>query len=249
LTEPASRLVTETFLSLVTSYWPLGAGVQAAGAAAGILAGLVGVGGGIATVPVLYGFLDPVAPTKQPIAMKTAEAISLTTVLVTAMSSARGHHRRGTADTKLLAAWGLAVFVGVIVGRLAVPILSAFGCEIRRALGMSAAIGFIVAVPGTLGLNRAGMTGSGTSAGLFRPSRPARFSRFCAADAVFPGWSADRPCHPADHPSLRFCGLCHACTAASGDELALSLDGFVAGQCPYRRIEPATKAQKQWRKV
>ena len=53
---------------------------------------------------------------------------------------------------------GLGVVVGLISammgiggGTLSVPILTIFGTDIRRAVGTASAIGFIIAIPGTIG--------------------------------------------------------------------------------------------------
>ena len=63
---------------------------------------------------------------------------------------------------------GLGVVVGLISalmgiggGTLSVPILTAFGTDIRRAVGTASAIGFIIAIPGTIGYVIAGWTVSG----------------------------------------------------------------------------------------
>jgi uncharacterized membrane protein YfcA len=93
----------------------LGATLLAAGLVAGVLAGLLGVGGGIVVVPVLYhGFsqlgVDPAVRTH------VAVATSLATVAVTAFRSARSHHARGAVDTELLSRWGPAVVMGSVLG-------------------------------------------------------------------------------------------------------------------------------------
>lgn len=72
-----------------------------AAAVGGILAGLLGVGGGIVIVPVLFCVftftrLDP------DVAMPVAVATSLATIVATAISSARAHHKRGAVDVALI---------------------------------------------------------------------------------------------------------------------------------------------------
>ncbi|HKA13573.1 MAG TPA: sulfite exporter TauE/SafE family protein [Myxococcota bacterium] len=93
----------------------LGATLLGAGTAAGVLSGLLGVGGGIVVVPVLYhGFsqlgIDPEVRTH------VAVATSLATVAVTALRSARIHHERGAVDTEILSAWLPAVVAGSVLG-------------------------------------------------------------------------------------------------------------------------------------
>jgi uncharacterized membrane protein YfcA len=45
----------------------------------------------------------------------------------------------------------ISTMMGIGGGTLSVPILSAFGYEMRRAVGTASAIGFIIAIPGTIG--------------------------------------------------------------------------------------------------
>lgn len=50
-----------------------------------------------------------------------------------------------------LAIGTISAMMGIGGGTLGVPILSAFGYDIRRAVGTASAIGFIIAIPGALG--------------------------------------------------------------------------------------------------
>jgi len=85
------------------------------GAVAGVVAGLLGVGGGIVIVPVLY-FLFGAIGLDDAVRMHQAVATSLATFLVTASVSARAHDRRGAVDRALLKRWGLSIFFGVVLG-------------------------------------------------------------------------------------------------------------------------------------
>lgn len=87
------------------------------GAVAGTLAGLLGVGGGIVIVPVLYwltevGLLD-VDPS---VAIHFAVATSLLTIIPTSISSARAHHRKGSIDFKMFWSWAPLIAVGALIG-------------------------------------------------------------------------------------------------------------------------------------
>ncbi|MGB0662264.1 MAG: sulfite exporter TauE/SafE family protein [Pontibacterium sp.] len=93
-----------TFLSLV-----------ATGAFAGVLAGLLGVGGGIVIVPVLF-FLFQGFGVSAHSAMLIATATSLATIVPTSISSIRSHHKKGNVDFDLLKRWGVFIFAGVLVG-------------------------------------------------------------------------------------------------------------------------------------
>ena len=89
----------------------------AVGAVAGVLAGLLGVGGGIVIVPVLFwlteiGLLD----VNRDVAMHFAVATSLATIIPTSISSARAHRRKGSIDGPLFRGWAPFVFVGALLG-------------------------------------------------------------------------------------------------------------------------------------
>ena len=94
---------------------PLVLGLMATGAVAGILSGLLGVGGGIVIVPVLFwvfGFLGLPAA----LGMQVAVATSLVCVAVTAFSSARAHHARGAVDMGILWLWAPFMAAGALAG-------------------------------------------------------------------------------------------------------------------------------------
>jgi uncharacterized membrane protein YfcA len=88
-----------------------------AGILGGILAGLLGVGGGIVIVPALY-FALSLAGTAPEIAMKVAVGTSLMTIIFTSMASSWGHYKRGAIDFALLKLWAPSILVGVVTGRL-----------------------------------------------------------------------------------------------------------------------------------
>jgi len=70
----------------------------ASGIAAGFLAGLFGVGGGLVMVPVLvYAFSAAGVPPEHIVAL--ALGTSMAAIVVSAMQSAYGHYRRGSAST------------------------------------------------------------------------------------------------------------------------------------------------------
>lgn len=207
-------------MDIVYHYGPWLAAMAVTGLAAGFVAGLLGVGGGIVIVPVLDFVLDSFGVDPS-IRMKVAVATSLATIIATSWASARSHARHKAVDTDLLKSWGPAIFAGVVIGTaiggyvdgrvlsivfavtalavaanmilradshqlvngfpnagvkaglgvgvgtisammgigggtLSVPILTAFGTDIRRAVGTASAIGFIIAIPGTIGYAIAG---------------------------------------------------------------------------------------------
>ncbi|ROP90955.1 putative membrane protein YfcA [Stella humosa] len=87
------------------------------GAFAGFLAGLLGVGGGIVIVPMLYmalGLLD----VDESVRMHTAVATSLATLIPTAWNSMRSHRAKGAVDDQFLRSWGPWILTGACVGIL-----------------------------------------------------------------------------------------------------------------------------------
>ena len=87
----------------------------AAGAIAGVTAGLLGVGGGIVLVPVLWNLFTALG-VDESIRMHIAVGTSLATIIATSASSVRAHHRRGAVDFAFLRSWGPWIFVGVLAG-------------------------------------------------------------------------------------------------------------------------------------
>ncbi len=87
----------------------------ATGVFAGLLAGLLGVGGGIVIVPVLY-FLFQALGVSADSAMLVATATSLATIVPTSLSSIRAHHAKSNVDFTLLKSWALFILAGVLLG-------------------------------------------------------------------------------------------------------------------------------------
>lgn len=87
------------------------------GAIAGVLAGLLGVGGGIVIVPVLF-HLFGVLELPDSTAMHMAVGTSLATIIPTSISSMRSHRKRGSIDDGLLKVWAVPVFIGSALGVL-----------------------------------------------------------------------------------------------------------------------------------
>lgn len=198
----------------LTALLELAAVAVGAGIAGGILAGLLGVGGGIVIVPALY-FALTLTGMDPALTMKVAVGTSLATIVFTSLVSGWAHHRRGAIDTRLLRLWAPSILVGVVIGSLlggivsgsvligvfatvalivaadmilrkgrsdpepkgfppsvwaafgiltgtlsammgigggtiGVPLLNFLGYDIRRAVGTSAAIGFLIGLPGAL---------------------------------------------------------------------------------------------------
>lgn len=102
-------------MSIVVEWLPILGWMIAAGMFAGILAGLLGVGGGIVVVPVLFAVFQSMGISSTT-AMVVATSTSLLTIVPTSISSARAHHRRGNIDLELFRTWLPAMVLGVVVG-------------------------------------------------------------------------------------------------------------------------------------
>ena len=85
------------------------------GLVGGVLAGLLGVGGGIVIVPVLEVVLSILGVDPE-IRMHVAVATSQSTIILTSISSTRAHLKRHSVDVDLVKRWGLAMFIGAVVG-------------------------------------------------------------------------------------------------------------------------------------
>jgi uncharacterized membrane protein YfcA len=107
------------FLDGYSTAWLLGltAALLTTGVVAGILAGLLGVGGGIVIVPVLY-HLFTLLGIDESVRMHVAVGTSLATIIPTSIMSARAHHKRGSLNRELLGKLMPPVIVGALLGTI-----------------------------------------------------------------------------------------------------------------------------------
>ncbi len=96
----------------------LALGVLAAGAGAGFLGGLFGIGGGIVTVPALY-VVFRAAGYGGDASLKTAIGTSLAVIVVTSIRSLMTHQQSGKVDWRLLRAWLPWIAIGAAGGGIA----------------------------------------------------------------------------------------------------------------------------------
>ena len=126
----------------------LAASLLATGVIAGVLAGLLGVGGGIVIVPVLSWLLSASALDPE-VTQHLAVATSLATIIPTSISSARSHRKRGSVDMSLLRRWGPGIVIGALVGGVVARFAS--GDALRLVFGLVAlAVAVNMAIPKTL---------------------------------------------------------------------------------------------------
>ncbi len=103
------------------------------GAFAGVLAGLLGVGGGIVLVPAFFYAFQTLGY-GGPQLMQVCLATSLATIIVTSLRSVLSHHKKGAVDWHILRSWAPGIVIGAILGVSVASNLSStalqsvFGC-------------------------------------------------------------------------------------------------------------------------
>lgn len=103
----------------LATFLPLLLILLAVGAFAGLLAGLLGVGGGIVLVPAFFYLFSGMGYGSDDL-MQVCVATSLATIIVTSMRSVMAHHRRGAVDWTILRQWAGPIMLGAVLGVLVV---------------------------------------------------------------------------------------------------------------------------------
>lgn len=134
------------------------------GAVAGLVAGLLGVGGGLIIVPVLLWLFEGQG-IGGPYAMHLAVGTSLGTIVFTSLSSVRAHHRRGAVAWAVFARMtpgivvgGLAgaAFAGALGGRALEVVFGLFELAVAARMAWGARPAPHRGLPGRAGLTAAG---------------------------------------------------------------------------------------------
>lgn len=99
----------------LASLLPLALVLVAIGAAAGVIGGLLGVGGGIVLVPAFFYAFQSLGYGGDHL-MQICVATSLATIVVTSLRSINGHNAKGAVDWATLRAWGPGLVVGAVLG-------------------------------------------------------------------------------------------------------------------------------------
>jgi uncharacterized membrane protein YfcA len=107
-------IMTGDFLSILQVVGIL----AASGLFAGFLAGLLGVGGGIIFVPVLYFIFGSIFNMSPDSAIMLATSTSLGCMIPTSLSSCISHYRHDNMDLALIKRWAPLLLLGVICGSL-----------------------------------------------------------------------------------------------------------------------------------
>jgi uncharacterized membrane protein YfcA len=161
----------------------------ATGAIAGLLAGLLGVGGGLIIVPLLTAIFEAQGLHSAAI-IHLALGTSLASIVFTSLSSTRAHHSRKAVDFGLVKRLTPGILVGTFLGGVLAATLSTAWLK-----GVFAVFLFTVAVqmfsgarphptrtlPGTLGLTAVGLAIGGVSGlvGIGGGSLSVPFMVFC----------------------------------------------------------------------
>lgn len=98
------------------------------GVFAGIAAGLLGIGGGTILVPGLYYIFRSFG--FEEVAMHAAVGTSLATIILTGISSALAHHKKGAVDLPIFKQFLPGILIGVIIGSYLAGILPTSGLKI-----------------------------------------------------------------------------------------------------------------------
>jgi len=94
------------------TYWLL---YLALGGVAGVLAGLLGVGGGLVIVPIL-AFLFTAQQMPAPLVLHLALGTSLASIAFTSVASLRAHHREGAVDWQVFRGVTPGILAGTLLG-------------------------------------------------------------------------------------------------------------------------------------
>ncbi len=140
----------------------------AIGAFAGVISGLLGVGGGIILVPAFYYAFSALGYGSETL-MRVCIATSLATIVVTSTRSAHAHDRRGALDWDILKGWAPGIVVGAVIAVWAVSRLQTTALQ---------------AIFGSLALIVAAYLGFGRAEWRLGPAMPAGAKRAVLAPLV-----------------------------------------------------------------
>ena len=87
------------------------------GAVAGVVAGLLGVGGGIILVPAFYYMFSALGYDSENL-MQICVATSLATIIFTSIRSVHSHNKKGAVDWNILKSWAPGIAIGAVIGVL-----------------------------------------------------------------------------------------------------------------------------------
>ncbi|MEJ6394922.1 sulfite exporter TauE/SafE family protein [Gymnodinialimonas sp. 2305UL16-5] len=112
--------------------------ILAIGGIAGVIAGLLGVGGGIVLVPAFFFAFEGLGYSTDGL-MQICLATSLATIIVTSVRSVLGHNKKGAVDWEILRAWGPGIAIGAALG-----VVVASGLRNEVLMGIFGVLGIAV---------------------------------------------------------------------------------------------------------
>ncbi len=92
--------------------------LMAIGAFAGVMAGLLGVGGGIILVPAFFYAFAALGYDNAQL-MQICLATSLATIVFTSIRSVQSHNKKGAVDWDILKGWAIGIAIGSAIGVVA----------------------------------------------------------------------------------------------------------------------------------
>ena len=163
------------------------------GAAAGFLAGMLGIGGGLVVVPLLTLIFSIQGDMSPNLAMHVALGTSLSSILFTAVSSSRAHARRKAVLWNYVRGMAPAIALGTLAGSFLAAGMSSSGLKIffvcfLLAVATQMLVDFYPkerhTPPGMAGLSFAGLAIGGISSlvGLGGGSLSVPFLRWCGVE-------------------------------------------------------------------
>lgn len=99
----------------ISTLLPMLAVLLLIGAFAGVIGGLLGVGGGIVLVPAFFYAFSHLGYSG-PQLMQVCVATSMATIVVTSLRSVSAHHKKGAVDWEVLKSWGLTLALSAALG-------------------------------------------------------------------------------------------------------------------------------------
>lgn len=125
-------------------------GLAIAATIAGLLAGFLGVGGGVVLVPVLL-LLFSLVGVPDDISMHMAIATSLASITFTSITSIRAHKLNSAIDYKLLKRWAPAMALGSLLGGFSAKSLDPSSLKgVFSVLALMLAVNFVAKKPLTV---------------------------------------------------------------------------------------------------
>ncbi len=122
----------------MTILLPMVAMLLATGAVAGVMAGLLGIGGGIILVPAYFYIFSSLGYGGDQL-MQVCLATSLATIIVTSLRSVSSHHKKGAVDWDILRGFAPGIVIGAAIG-----VLVAAGLRSVVLQGIFGVLGIIV---------------------------------------------------------------------------------------------------------